>query len=202
MKLFVTILIVLTWASCFSQKDDALRFRVFDAHFKENSDTLIHIFPSKYSSDIESKDELDSAFFDSKKGCSFNYHALEKIKMDKKGTLFAYLVGVYNETEKVFSVSILVYSLSDYKLIFQIEGASWKHIEGSAEITLNSWITDIDHDGGKDIAVNQRLIDFEMPTPECPNISRNTMYIYYYKNGGYEYNYWSDGVLKGQFLKK
>ncbi|MFI5204388.1 MAG: hypothetical protein ACHQF2_07815, partial [Flavobacteriales bacterium] len=133
---------------------------------------------------------------------SGSYNAVFKFYFDKEKTITGYLLSEQSPGGNHYAVHLCVYSVNEKKFIFHMEVASYVYMEATMEQTTNSWITDLNKDGIKDIATKKYLEDFELPDEGAGNISGGESFIHVFRNGKFEYAYWEEEILPGVSLVK
>lgn len=130
-----------------------------------------------------------------------NYTALGKFYFDEEKKYTGYLVG-NSDSIGGKEIDLFVFSRTMNDFIFKCRVASYLYLKGATEQIVNSWITDLNNDKYLDIATISKITDFENPKEFSDNISGEKKYIYYFKDGNFEYSSWNEGVLKDVKVSK
>ncbi len=116
------------------------------------------------------------------------------------------VTSFFIDEQKIYKAYLLY--LSDYNCIYLVvldqkkgglvysnEIANHDFLESAYEKWQNAWVADFNNDGNLDIGIYNRLIDFELPTKESPNISADEKYLLIFKNGKLHRKRWNDNIL-------
>ncbi|MFH0866247.1 MAG: hypothetical protein V1904_08630 [Bacteroidota bacterium] len=123
-----------------------------------------------------------------------NYTALGKFNFDKEKKYTGYLIGNSDSTGGK-EIDLFVFSKTENKFIFNCQVASYLYLKGTTEQIMNSWIMDLNNDKCLDIATISKITDFEKPNEFSDNISGEKKWMYYFREGIFEYRIWDENLL-------
>lgn len=124
-------------------------------------------------------------------------NALGKTSLDSENNFIAYIFGTSNA-----KIYLFVFSKEKNDIVFKQELASYFLVETAFEKIRNSWISDLNKDGVKEIATWERQQDFEFTNELADNSSKDERFIYYLINKEFKYQFWSSENLNNIILTK